>query len=630
MQLLCGVAGPAERARDIFDRLLWSSRHSNAGIELTIEEVPGLLLGYAARRFTSWFGEEPELRLFLDGEILFVDEQPTMNRGTSEAELAHVARLYCRRGAELWRHLDGNFCLIIQDGPLLRIGVDPVGTRSVYWWAREDVLAFHTHLLDLAPWFPGPLDEDAGAIGNMLASGCYPPGATAYRGIHHLRPGFHLSFEAGSARIDRHFRPVSQPREDGATPAAIAGELNVLLADSIGATWRAAERPVLPLSGGVDTRYIVAEVARQAEDRGRIRTITWGEDRGRANSDGVIAPRVAAAIGVENVWCEKTQTQLETSWQRALYLSSGEADNAIHYPDDHLLHEALVADMGTASIFRGDHYWASGLLPATRRGVLATVFIHHLSLDDGTFRRFLDGDALRDMMSGQTRVLTEMLDGLQTADPAGCYQELFYDIRFSQVMAVYNRVKHADLEVYNPLMARSVHDWAARVPYRYREHRWIFFEAMRRSFPELARLPYAAVDNLPNWEARFERDPRFARFYVDICSEPGWLERYADKAAVIDAFRAMERRATEFKPRVSAARAGERAARRLTPGAFSGWKETAKHTRPGRLLYDRIRERRLADKLPLYLKLARLATLHAFLGQIESRRNAAERRVSRR
>jgi hypothetical protein len=45
---------------------------------------------------------------------------------------------------------------------MLRVGVDPVGTRAVYWWVWDGVLAFHTHLLDLAPWFPGRLDEDAG------------------------------------------------------------------------------------------------------------------------------------------------------------------------------------------------------------------------------------------------------------------------------------------------------------------------------------------------------------------------------------------------------------------------------------------------------------------------------------
>lgn len=618
MQLLCGVAGPAERARPIFEGLLASSRQSNPGIALTVEQAPGLWLGHAARRFVSWSGEDPTLRLFLDGEILMIDEQPTEDRGASEAELAQLALLYRRHGGDLWQHLDGNFCLVIQDGPLVRIGVDPVGTRSVYWWVCDGVLAFHTHLLDLAPWFPERLVEDPGSIGNFLTSGCYPPGATAYRDVHHLRPGFHLAFEGGSAKVDQHFHAISRPREDGASPTAVARELAVLLADSIGTAWRAAERPVLPLTGGIDTRYIVAEIARQTEDLGLIKTITWGEDPEREASDGVLAPRIAAAIGVENVWWEKTQSNLDQSWHRALYLSSGEADNAVHYPDDHLLHGVLVEEMGVASIFRGDICWGGNeLLPATRRGVLATVHTHHLSLDDGTFRGFLDGDAFRAMVRGQAQILEEMLDGLRTPAPAGRYQEIYYDVRLAQAMAVYNRVKHADLEVYNPLLARSVQQWAAHVPYRLREDRWMHFEAMRQSFPELARLPHATTDNLPDWEKRFERDPQFARFYADVCAGPGWLDGYADKAGVVDAFRAMERRATEPPDG-----AGERPARQPTYGVQRGWKDSAKRTRPGRIAYDFIRERRLAGRLPRYLKLARLATLHAFLGQVEARRTA--------
>jgi hypothetical protein len=626
VQLLCGVAGPAERARPIFDGLLALSLESNPGIELTLERAHGLSLGYVARRFVSWSGADPALRLFLDGEILVVDGQETRGLGASEAELAELARLYRRHGGDLWERLDGNFCLVIQDGPLVRIGVDPVGTRSVYWWARDDVLAFHTHLLDLAPWFPARLEEDPAAIGNFLACGCYPPGRTAYRDVHHLRPGFQLSFEGGSARVDRHFCPISHPREDGAPAAAIAEELNVLIADSIGAAWRAAERPVLPLSGGIDTRFIVAELARQVDDLSLLRTITWGEEPGRPDSDGVVAPRVAAAIGVENVWCEKTQSNLEESWQRALYLSSGEADNAVHYPDDHLLHRALAEDMGAGSIFRGEVYWGGDeLLPSTRAGVLATVRIYHLSHDDGTFRRFFDGDTFGTMVEGQAQMLEEILDGMQTAAPIGCYQELYYDFRLAQVLSVYNRVKHADLEVYEPLMTRSVHEWAAAVPYRYREYRWIYFEAMRRRFPELAKLPYAVADNLPDWQKRFERDPRFSRFYADLCTEPGWLDRYADRAGVVAAFRAMARRATEFSLEGSAGDAGEGAALGPTRGRLASLKSSAKHTPPGRRAYDRIRERRLARREPLYLKLARLATLHAFLGQVEARQASRAR-----
>jgi hypothetical protein len=623
VQLLCGVAGPAGRARPIFDGLLASSRQSNPGIELTLEGAPGVSLGHAARRFFSWSGADPALRLFLDGEILFLDQQPTRDRGASEAELAQVARLYRRHGGGFWEHLDGNFCLVIQDGSLVRIGVDPAGTRSVYWWVCDGVLAFHTHLLDLAPWFPESLDEDAGAIGNLLACGCYPPGATAYRDLHHLRPGFHLAFEGGSARVDRHFHPMSDPPEDGAPTSVAAEELGVVLADSIGAAWRAAERPVLPLSGGIDSRYILAEVARQAEDLRLIRTITWGEDPGRSGSDAVVARRVAAAIGVENVWCEKTHSNLEESWQRALYLSSGEADNAVHYPDDHLLHAALADDMRAGSIFRGDVYWGADMvLPATRRGVLASADIHHLSLEDDTFRRFLDGDAFRLMVQGQAQLLEEILDGLRTPAPAGCYEELYYDFRVTQVLAVFNRVKHADLEVYNPLMARPVHRWAAQVPYRQRGDRRIYLETMRQRFPELAKLPYATVGNLPDWESRFERDPRFARFYADICTGHGWLDGYADKAGVIGALRAMERRATDFTPELSGDVAGERTALRRTRAVLDSWKASAKQTPPGRMAYDAVRERRLAAKLPLYLKLARLATLHAFLGQVEARRSA--------
>jgi len=179
-------------------------------------------------------------------------------------------------------------------------------------------------------------------------------------------------------------------------------------------------------------------------------------------------------------------------------------------------------------------------------------------------------------------------------------------------------IARADLEVYNPLMGRRVRDWAVRVPDRFRANRQLHYEAMRQAFPALADLPYATVANVPDWDERFRRDPRFARFYADVCSAPGWLDGHANKPAVIAAWWAMERGAAGLGPATSADLGDARPA--LARRLAERWKEPAKRTPPGRLLRDALRERRLAATVPLYLKLARLATLHAFLGQIESRR----------
>ncbi len=248
-----------------------------------------------------------DVKLFLDGEILYIDGVPTTERGRSERELEQLAQLYRRYGEGLWQRLDGNFCLLIEEGRSLRIGVDLSGSRTLYYWVHDGTLAFHTHLLDLAPLFPGCLSEDWGSIGHFLNCGANIPGRTALEHIGHLSAGNHLHFFNGQVTIREHFRFEVVPSDALPPVERLTEQLADLMSEAIGVAWRAADRPVLPLSGGANSRYIVAELARQVDDRSLLRTITWGMYRDRPGSDVEAAAQVAAILGVEHVWHEKTR-----------------------------------------------------------------------------------------------------------------------------------------------------------------------------------------------------------------------------------------------------------------------------------------------------------------------------------
>src|SRR6478736_3793149 len=145
-----------------------------------------LRLGHVSRSWAVWHDNGANRSFYLDGEIRVIDGQETTDRGTSERELADVARLYDLHGTGVWTRLDGSFCLVIRDGRDFQVGVDVGGTRGIYWWIHEGLVAFHTQVLDLAPAYPGTLTDDAGALGNFLECGQYPPGKTAYQEVHHL------------------------------------------------------------------------------------------------------------------------------------------------------------------------------------------------------------------------------------------------------------------------------------------------------------------------------------------------------------------------------------------------------------------------------------------------------------
>jgi len=150
----------------------------------------------------------------------------------------------------MWERLGGSFCLVVADGRTYHLGVDLAGTRGVYWWSRDGLLAFHSHVMDLAPSYPAALDEDAGALGNYLVAGRYPPSATAFRQIRHLGAGQCLLFVDGQVSARSYFEMVSMPDMAGRPKDALVDDLIDLAAEAVAMSWRDAQLPVVPLSGG--------------------------------------------------------------------------------------------------------------------------------------------------------------------------------------------------------------------------------------------------------------------------------------------------------------------------------------------------------------------------------------------
>lgn len=605
MHILLGVLGSQPWAADVFDQLLAATSESNPGAAITVESGAAARLGIVSRSFAAWHDTDADRSFYLDGEVRSIDGRETSRRGVGEDDLASLSWLYATHGSGFWERLDGSFCLIVRDGSTWRIGVDVAGTRAVYWWYERGVFAFHSHLVDLAPSYPGTLTEDLGALGNFLACGRYPPGRTAYAGIRHLGAGQCASVVAGEVEARDHFRMVYRDRSDGKPTKVLVEELIDHLATAIARSWRAAVSPVVPLSGGMDSRYLTAELVRQAGSPGVVRTITWGENPARPGSDAAVAVDVAAALGVENVWHEKLQRHTPESFERAIYLSSGEADHAIHYPNDHILHAELSSSLGFASLFRGDEMFGPVEPLMTNRAVLASREIVRLSRDRG-YIGLLDRELLDRMAIEQGNLLDSAIRGFGSRTPTGRSGELLYTSEHRRELAPYNAVKLFDLEVYTPFMDREILEWVRGTPDQIRSGKALLRAAMLRRFPDVAAIPFASRSNLPAWGLVIRHDPRLFRFLRDWCSEPGWLDTIGAQSVVVSRIEGMAANAA------AGTRGPDPVPRR--------WRQIAKQTAPGRLLRELTLERRSAAvNLPPYLRVARLAVLHGLLGRIERR-----------
>jgi asparagine synthetase B (glutamine-hydrolysing) len=633
MQLLFGVLGPDATAGPIFDRMVRLTADTNPGICAEVDTAPGMRLGRHLRSFGRWNDGGGDLTLFLDGEIRAIDGRDTACRGTSDAELAEVAALYRRVGTAIWTRLEGSFCLVIRDRETTRIGFDVGGTRALYWWAHGGVVAFHTRLLDLAPAYPGELAVDPAGIASYLAHSFYPLDRTAFEGIRLVGAGQSLEIErtlAGPRVTTRdHFRFVPTPERTGRSIESLADELNDLLAPAIARSWRAATRPVVPLSGGVDSRYVAAELAGLAGDPSLVPAITWGEDPERPGSDAVVAPRVAETLGIPHTWYLKPQHHDFEELERTIYLTSGEGDSALNYPGNHAFHERLVAERGFESLFRGDQLFGNAHPLLTHRAVFAAAGLARIRLDPGY--PGLIGAALHGRMAdAQDALFADWIGGLEARTPQARLYELKYASTMRREIIPYNSLKHTLFEVYTPLIERGVLEWIRRLPDRHRVEKKVFKLALARRFPELASIPYATRNNLPDWDGRAVIDPTLAGFLGAWCGRPGWLHTIDSADRVITALGALEAEALAAADRAGTGGtaggtgvAADRRAIRRAPRVFGPVtrrrvdrfaRDTVRATPPGKLVREWTMERRAVLNRSTYHRLSRLAVVHYLVG----------------
>ena len=218
------------------------------------------------------------------------------------------------------------------------------------------------------------------------------------------------------------------------------------------------------------------------------------------------------------------------------------------------------------------------------------------------------------MAAEQEAILHRLVASLGSASATGMRDEVYYRRRLRRVLAIYNRVKHGDLEVITPFLARPLLEWMRGTPDRLRWDKALLRGALARRFPELARIPFATTDNLPRWETWSAQDARLPDFYRQWCATPGWLGSIGAQPAVLAALREMVDRAKRYDTSGPAGGQDDEAAR------SGGWRALAKRTLPGRLVREFSLERRYpANNVPPYLRLARLAVLHGLLGEIHRR-----------
>jgi hypothetical protein len=382
---------------------------------------------------------------------------------------------------------DGTFVLVRYSHASVELLCDVTSSRTLWYAHNEDRLIVSTSQRAVVMLL-GDFELDRGAVSWLLTSNTLGPDCSWDARVRRLPPDSRLvldraTWQAALELRPAVFAPVARSSEEH------LGLLREALAWSCGALDIDTDHWLLPLSGGVDSRIILALMVKSGK---RPRCITWTTRESLRNplSDAFIARRVARRFGVEHTYAflESGQKIDGAALQRFVELGEGGSSEFGGYVDGCAMWGDLFAS-GVSGVIRGD-----SPLGATKRS--ASLEAARQS-DAPVVADFPEGHLLRGLgLADQVwpeRLRPQPGEGLEPyAD------RMEQEVYISTGLAPLTGLKCRYLEVANPLLSRRVVALTRTLSDEVRMYGRAFSTIVDR---ECRHLPHARFGSTPDSSA---------------------------------------------------------------------------------------------------------------------------------
>lgn len=466
------------------------------------EPVVGAALDEASGIHAGFYGE------FYGPEFRELDGAGTARR---------LIREYQRHGLNLPAALDGSFLIFVWDSRsgLALLANDHAGSRPVYYAEQNGHLYFSPEPKGIAR-LPGVRTTiDQLALLAFLSQGNLLECQTYYREIRALPPGSALRIGRGRVELHRHYRYTPCAAGPGRGMPAYIDELAPLLRAAVAKRAHHLRRAVIPISGGFDSRGILACLSEISGSR--LRTVSWGTDETTLDADAAIGRSLAERFGTEHRFLRRDPAVLPRHVEEMVARVDGmTADPALHYPELQFM-RLIRGEMKGEYLFRGDEVFGYHGAAADEREALARVGIRDIS----------ELPALARILSPAAPLarFSELLAEISAECPLANFTarkdyHYFYQRTFNYLhRATYYKL--TVLDVGNPWLDKDILDFYRTVPVSYRVDKLLYRRTLESMFPELAVLPIARRHSLENWTEVLAGNAALQRFLRKHLVETG-------------------------------------------------------------------------------------------------------------
>jgi asparagine synthase (glutamine-hydrolysing) len=261
---------PRERAEPLLLRMVEALRHESFYVTGTwIDESVGVYVGWIARR--NSFAEAMPLTeeggkicLVFSGEDYSDRGNPSRpgngRCGVESKKQSYLLRLY-ENDATFPASLNGRFhgLLVDQTRGTAALFNDRYGMHRVYYHESKDAFYFAAEAKAILSVCPQLRSADPQGLGEFVTCGCVLEDRTLFKEMYLLPPAASWSFRDGSIeRKGNYFNPQEWENQSPLDSESYYRELRDVFSRNLGRYFNGREPIAISLTGGLDTRMIMA------------------------------------------------------------------------------------------------------------------------------------------------------------------------------------------------------------------------------------------------------------------------------------------------------------------------------------------------------------------------------------
>ncbi len=380
----------------------------------------------------------------------------------------------------------------------LSVIVDRRSQRQLFWTVKDGILFFAPEVKSLLA-VPG-LDRtpDPGAMGIFFASGFLLADQTFFPAIRRLEGGTLLTVAGEEPRIERYADYRFTVEGDGTPYPEICRLLGERMREVVARNYTDPEHDLVFLSGGKDSRIILASAVGAAGDASKVRAVSWTSNDPQPGSDVFIAQQIAADLGVDLKVIRRSTESYHAKSLRLTYVLDGLTDvGTFHGEELHLMEE--LSQQGVRKVLRGDQCFTRGRSMLSPAYAILRMCIRSTSgLADG--RSSWQSAVYEQICSAGDAQLEALAAEYANVQEDNTGDEVYFRHRLQGYLnsAVYFKLLHFDHR--NPLLDERMLRLIQRLSIAARREQKVLNEAGALEFPEVwGKYPFADRSNLEDF-----------------------------------------------------------------------------------------------------------------------------------